>query len=89
MRELVRAERSALLKGLHEASANSFLHRAEKGPWNAYMDRRFYNFQKPHAQAREKRDFWWSSLWQFQNHLENLLVVTSLTGAKKIKGFSR
>ena len=23
------------------------------------------------------------------NHLENLLVVTSLTGAKKIKGFSR
>ena len=41
MRELVRAEGwdvyhyPALLKGLYEASAYSFLHRAEKGPWKA------------------------------------------------------
>ena len=41
MRELVREEGwdvyhcPALLKGLYEASAYSFLHRAEKGPWKA------------------------------------------------------
>ena len=34
----------ALLKGLYEASAYSFLHRAEKGPWKASAHT---DFQKP------------------------------------------